>query len=178
MSSINRWIVTDDTNGLSPTGFKGPIDSAVMLRKAASHLDRGSQGAMACNFALALNPVAARATVTCTGNGTNGDTLTIGNVVITIVTSGATGNQVNIAASATALAASIVALVNSSASFTGICTALPNVAGAVTLVAALPGTIGNGLGLAKSSTALTLTNLWGASVAGSEGTAAVFAQGL
>jgi hypothetical protein len=177
MSSINRWILKDDSNGVDPTGFKGPIDSATMLRRVASHVGRGSQGAMACNLSLAFNPVAAKATVTFTGVGTANDTLTIANVAITLVASGATGNQVNIGGTATLTAAAVVALINSSASFTGICTA-SNVAGVITLVAAIPGTIGNGLALAKSSTAITLTNLWGASVAGTEGTAAVFAQGL
>lgn len=176
MSSINRWVVSDDTNGVSPVGFVGPADSTTMLRKVADHMGRCAAGGCASNLSLALNPVAAKATVTATGIGTNGDTLTIGNVVITVVTSGATGNQVNVAASATALGAAIAALVNASASFTGIATATAAL-GVVTLTAALPGTVGNGLQLSKSSTALTLTNLWGASVAGTEGTAKVFSAG-
>ena len=177
MASINRWIIKDDTNGVDPTGLTSSCEGASMLRKISSHAGRCSQGACASNLSLALNPVAAQAKITCTGTGTNLDTLTIANVVITIVTSGATGNQVNVAANATALGAAIAALVNSSASFTGICTATA-ASGVVTLVAAIPGTIGNGLGLAKSSTSLTLTNLWGASVAGSEGTAASYSLGL
>lgn len=178
MSSINRMILTDDTNGVGITGFSGPADSATILRKCSDHFARAAQGACAANLKIALNPVAALATVTATGNGTNTDTLTLCGTVITIVTSGATGNQVNIAASPTALAASIVALVNAAASsWAGICTAA-NVAGVITFTASIPGTIGNGLALAKSSTALTLTNAWGASVAGSEGTVKTFASGL
>jgi hypothetical protein len=178
MSSLNRWVVQDDTNGVSPTGFVGPADSSLMFRKLSDHTGRAAGGACASKLSLAFNPVAAQATVTATGVGTNGDTLTIGNVVITIVTSGATGNQVNIAASAAALATSIVNLINTSSSFTGIVTATNPSSGVIQLFAAIPGTIGNGIGLAKSSTALTLTHLWGSVVAGSEGTAAVFSLGL
>ncbi len=178
MTSINRWIFTSDTNGVSPTGFVGPADSSLMMRKVSDLTARGAQGACAANLNLSFNPVAAQATVTAGGDGTNGDTLTIGNVVITIVTSGATGNQVNIAASAAALATSIVALVNSSASFVGICTATNPSSGVIQLIASLPGTMGNGLQLSKSSTALTLTHAWGATISGSEGTAGVFSLGL
>jgi hypothetical protein len=177
MSNVQRFILKTDTNGVNPTGFSSSFDSPLILRKVSDEFGRASQGACSSNLALAFNPVYAQATVTCTGDGTNNDTLTIGNVVITIVTSGATGNQVNIAASATGLGTAIAALVNSSASFTGICTAT-SASGVITLTAALPGTIGNGLALAKSSTALTLTHLWGTSVAGTEGTAAVFSSGL
>lgn len=176
MASTNRWIIKDDSNGVDPTGMKGPIDSPSALRKVSEHAMRASLGAMAANLSLAFNPVAAQATVTFTGAGTASDTLTVGNVVITLVASGATGNQVNIGASASATAANVVSLINSSASFTGICTAT-NAGAVITLTAAIPGTIGNGLALSKSSTSITLTNLWGASVAGSEGTAAVFARG-
>jgi phage tail sheath gpL-like len=177
MASKNLWYLTDDTNGIDPTGFKGPMDSPTMLRRCASHLDRGAQGAMAANLVLKFNPVFALATVTFTGVGTANDTLTVGNVVITLVDSGATGNQVNIGASATATAAAVAALINSSSSFTGICTASA-ASGVITLTAGLPGAIGNGLALAKSSTAITLTHLWGADTAGTEGTSKTFAMGL
>ena len=61
----------------------------------------------------------------------------------------------------------------------GICTAF--VCGQnLTLTAAIPGTIGNGLSLAASSTGSTMTisHAWGALVAGTEGTAATFKMGL
>lgn len=173
--STNRWVFKDDTNGVDPTGMSS-MDAPSMLRKVGEAVDRGAQGASACNLALALDPVYATAKLTATGNGTAADTLSIGNVTITIVASGATGNQVNVAASPTALGAAIAALVNSSASFTGIATAA-SVAGVITLTAALPGTIGNGLELSETSTSLTLTNAWGTLTAGTEGTAKVFSLG-
>lgn len=66
-----------------------------------------------------------------------------------------------------------------STTWAGICTA--TVCGNVlTLTASLPGTIGNGLALAVSSTGstMTLTHVWGAATAGTEGTAGVFSMGL
>lgn len=99
MSSVNRWIIKDDSNGVDPTGMSNLMDSATMLRKCETHLGRGAQGAMACNLALALNPVAAQATVhTTNGSETAADTLTVAGVAITMEGSGATGNQANIAA--------------------------------------------------------------------------------
>lgn len=191
MSSTNRWLVLDNTNGVSPTGFLGPADSATMLRKCSDHLGRGSIGAATMNLALALNPVAAKATITMSGNGTNGDTLTVGNTIITLVTSGAAAasNQVNLGATGNGfdIATWIAALINGtniaagftgvSTSFNGICTASANAAGVITLTAFMPGTIGNGLALSKSSSIIALTNLWGASIAGTEGTYAVFQLG-
>lgn len=190
MSNVNRIIVTANCNDLSPTGF-GAGDAPTILRKFSSLFGGLAQGAWASKLQMAFNPVAAQATVTCSGNGTNGDTLTVAGVAITIVTSGAaaSSNQVNLgsAGNGTDLATRIAALINGTAltagfsgtstSWSGICTA--SVAGAViTLTAAIPGTIGNGLALAKSSTAITLTNAWGTSVAGTEGTAATFHSGI
>lgn len=99
MSSTNRWIVKDSGNGLSPTGFNS-LDSALMFRKASDQLARASIGAMSANLALALNPVAAQATVnTVTGTETANDTLTVCGSAITLKASGATAtNQANIAA--------------------------------------------------------------------------------
>jgi hypothetical protein len=101
MASTNRWIVSDDTNGISPTGFVGPADSSTMFRKVSDHAARCAGGACASNLKLALNPVAAQATVnTATGTETANDTLTVANTVITLKASGASAasNQANIAA--------------------------------------------------------------------------------
>lgn len=177
MSNTNRIVLLTDSNGVDPTGYKASIDSPTMFRRMESLLGRSSQGACSANMQLAYNPIAAQGKLTCTGTGTNTDTLSIGNVTITIVTSGATGNQVNVAASGTALGAAIAALVNTSASFTGICTASSS-SGAITLTAAIPGTIGNGIQLSESSSSITLTSAFGALTAGTEGTSATFKMGL
>ena len=173
MSVINRYVITVDNNGVSPTGFtKG--DAPSILRCISNQFGGAAQGSPSSNLKMAYNPVAAVGKLTCTGNGTNGDTMSIANVTITIVTSGATGNQVNIGASPTALAASIAAKINSSSSFTGIVTAT-SLAGLVTITAVVPGAAGNGLQLSESSTSITLTQAF---TGGSEGTAATFSSGL
>lgn len=179
MASTNRWILVDDSNGVSPTGFVGPIDSARILRSVSEHAARGSQGAMACNLQLAYNPIAAQATVTFTGAGSNLDTLTIGTITVTFVTGTPSGSQVKIGGSASATAANLNTFINANGynnNLQGVCYSTVNGA-VVTLICAIPGVIGNMLALTKSSTAITLTNLWGASVAGTEGTFGTFAQG-
>lgn len=176
MSVINRLVVTTNTNGVTPVGFSN-ADAPKIIRECADLLGRAAQGGCSANVKLAFAPVAAQGKLTMTGNGTNGDTITIGNVVITIVTSGATGNQVNVAASPTALATAVAAVVNTSSSFTGVATA-SSAAAVLTLTAALPGTIGNGLQLSESSTSITLTNAFGSLTAGSEGSARSFSLGL
>jgi hypothetical protein len=184
MSKINRWILTADTNGVDPTGYTTNIDAPVMLRKVSDLSARAAQGACASKLQLAFNPVAAQATVTATNTGTNGDTLTIAGIVITMKTSGANAanNEINIGGSVTALMNQVTGLVNGTTasspnSWAGICTA-SNVAGVLTLTAYIPGNIGNGLALAKSSTSLTLTNAWGGSVVGTEGTSATYSLGI
>ncbi len=190
MSVINRITLTTDSNGVSPTGF-AQIDAPTMFRKLSSLFGAVAGGGHNGRMILAFAPVAAKATLTFAGNTSNADTLTVGNLAITFVTSGATAasKQINLgtAGDGTDVAVSVAALINgtantrgftgTSAAWNGICTA--TVSGAVvTLTAYLPGTIGNGLALSKSCANLTLTNLWGASVAGSEGTAATYKVGL
>ncbi len=299
MTAINRWILTDNSNGVSPTGFSGPIDSSTILRKVSSHAAAVAQGAIAGNLQLALNPVAAQATVnTTTGSETANDTLTVCGSAITLKASGANATaQANIAAgtagtsisgatpalTATGLAVNVningdgaqiiyiddagthtgaqvaskiqtairaltavnslnaVALSAATCAYTtvytitsgalgsnssvvvtpvpgnlgaanlklglgaggteaaGTASTLNNIATTInlatnawagictafvcdqnlTLTAAIPGTIGNGLALAVSSTGtvMTISHAWGASVAGTEGTAATFAMG-
>jgi hypothetical protein len=184
MSAINRWIVTEDSNGLSPTGF-GKGDAPTIFRKASDLLGACAQGAHSANLQLAFNPVAAQATITVGSTGTNGDTLVIAGKTITMETSGAlpASNQVNIGGSVTALAAQIVGLINGTTalspnSWAGICSA-SNVAGVITLTCLIPGVIGNVLlATTKVSTAITITHDFGTSVAGTEGTAATFKLGL
>ncbi len=67
----------------------------------------------------------------------------------------------------------------SSATWAGICTAYA-CGDVLTLTAAIPGTIGNGLALAVSSTGtkMVITHAWGTATAGTEGTAATFKSGI
>ena len=296
MSTINRIVITDSSNGLNPTGFSNPADGPTLLRKISDMFGRAAQGASNSSTGLAYAPVAAQATVnTTTGSETTNDTLTVCGSVITLKSSGAnTTNQANIAAgtagtstsgatpaiTATNLTFSIningdgaqplyigdagthtgaqiaskiqtairaltpnnslnavafssatctygstyvitsgvygsgssvvitgngaatlklgisnggteavgtastldnmATVINkSSNAWNGICTAF--VCGEnMTLTAAIPGTIGNGLALAVSSTGavMTISEAWGASVAGSEGTFLLISRGI
>lgn len=97
--NLNRLVFKANMNEVSPTGY-GKGDSPTILRKVSDMFGRASQGAAASNLVLSYNPVYALATVTTTnGSETSGDTLTVGNLVITLETSGAVGSskQVNIA---------------------------------------------------------------------------------
>lgn len=175
---IDRITLKTDTNGVSPVGSLN-VDGSNVLRKLANSLMRAASGASASNIFLAHNAVAANAVLTFTGAGTALDTITIGNIVITLVTSGATGNQINIGASASATAANLAAFINAGGNggnLSGICSAVV-VGAVVTLTAAVPGAIGNGLQLAISSTSVTITDMWGVNIAGSDGNFATFSHG-
>ncbi len=99
MSVINRVVVTTDSNGVSPTGFN-KADSSTMFRKIASLFGSVAGGGVNGNMTLAHKPIAALATVTTThtGDETADDTLTVGNLVITMKASSAaaSGKEVNI----------------------------------------------------------------------------------
>lgn len=93
-------------------------------------------------------------------NPANNDTLTIGGTAITFVTSGATGNQVNIGTSLAATLASLLALCKGSAD-ANLVKFVYGISGAsgnrFNANAAEPGSGGNALTLAKSSSAITLS---------------------
>jgi hypothetical protein len=106
----------------------------------------GIQGA---SFAFKVGATKATGTITFSSLANN-DTITVAGVVLTAKTSGATGAQFNLGADDTAAAANAVTLINSIASLSGIVTATSNLA-VITVTAAVPGTVGNGLGLAISA---------------------------
>ena len=181
---LNRYVLSVAADGPSPTGF-GKGDAPTMLRKIATLFGACAQGGHASNLKMAYNAVAAQATITVGGTGTNGDTLVLLGTTITMETSGAlpASNQINIGGSVTAVANQIVGLINGTTagspnSWAGMCYA-SNVAGVITVTCLIPGVIGNVLlATTKSSTALTITHDFGTSVAGSEGTAATFKSGI
>lgn len=81
---------------------------------------------------------------TFTGNPVNNETCTINGVTFTAKTSGATGNQFNIGASASATADNFAAAINASATagISGVVTA-SSLSGVVTVSAITPGVFGN-----------------------------------
>ena len=93
MSSVNRWTIKDNSNGISPVGFSGPMDSATIIRKCSDHLGRLAQGAMSGNLLLAFNPVANTATFTSAslGSETASDSCTVGGTTVLCTVSPSNG---------------------------------------------------------------------------------------
>src|SRR5579859_1227099 len=103
------------------------------------------------------------------GNPTNLDTLTLNGTVVTFVTSGATGTQVNIGNNLAATLQNLITMLQASADaqLVKFTYAIANLT--LNLTAATSGTAGNSLTLAKTSTVITLSGatLTGGSAGGS-----------
>lgn len=117
-----------------------------------------------------------------------------------VITSGAKGSNSTVVVSGNGAASLKLGIYNGGAEVTGTASTLNNIATVInlstntwagictafvcgqnlTLTAFIPGTIGNGLALAVSSTGSTMTisHAWGTLVAGTEGTSATFKSGL
>lgn len=99
------------------------------------------------------------ASATCTivnASVAQNDTVVVGGVTFTARTTGATGAQFNIGATATATALNLCAAVNAHATASKLVRAT-NVAGVVTFAAQIPGTAGNFIPLTKTGTGFTLS---------------------
>ncbi len=98
----------------------------------------------------------ASGTITLSGQPSAADTVTVAGTAITFVASGATGNQVNIAASATLTAQALKAFINANhATFPTV-----NASGdalVITITAETAGSAGNAITLAKSGTNLAVS---------------------
>jgi hypothetical protein len=108
-------------------------------------------------------PIAASNILTiASGNMSAADTITIGSQVFTAETSGATGAQFNIGASALITAQNLAALINSYSTTVNLFSAVASLgaasAGVVTITCLYPGTVGNIITVTKSSTNSTWTH--------------------
>ena len=100
---------------------------------------------------------AATGSITIATNPSDGDTVTVNGVVVTFKTSGATGNQVNIGASAGATATALAAFLNaSSLAGLSVATYAAN-ASAVTVTYDVKGTAGNNFTLASGQASVTVS---------------------
>jgi phage tail sheath gpL-like len=113
------------------------------------------------------NEAAASGTFTFSGASTAGDTILINGVTFTAVASGATGNQFNVGASASAQATNLASAINGSA------TALVNTtvtalaaSGVVTITAVKNGAMGNAVTIAKGTDAGSVVTVSGARLTG------------
>ena len=86
-----------------------------------------------------------------TGGSADAETCVVAGVTFTAKTSGATGNQFNISATAATQATNMAAAFNASASLAGIVTASAS-GGVVTITAAQKGKVGNGIAISESLT--------------------------
>jgi len=109
----------------------------------------------------------ATSAITFTGNGTNGDTVTINGQALTAVNSGATANQWNIGTSTATAAANLIACINASTTASAVRQTVyayvsPTNSSIVVLSCLFGGVIGNLITVTKSSTSISaVSNLSG-----------------
>ena len=120
-----------------------------MVRKLSDYLRAIAGRVRPATVTLNRGAVKASGTLTFTGNPSNGETFAVAGVTFTAITSGASGDQWNIGAGATANATAVAAAVNASSNASGKVVA-SSAAGVVTFTAVVPGVIGNALALSES----------------------------
>lgn len=169
MSSMQRLVITSNGSALD---FKGQCNLAPLGLPAVNNfvdyvagLTGGNVSGAKLDFKVGAVQAAGTLTVAA-GGSANNETCTICNVTFTAKTTGATGNQFNISATAGTQAANMVTAINASADLAGKVTAT-NLLGVVTITSVVPGSLGNGLQLSAGTLAnVTLAAFTG----GSDGT--------
>lgn len=153
MSSLQRLVITSSG---TTADFKslcdfspGGLDAANNFVDYVSGLTGGA--ILGAYLAFKVGAVEASGTITFSSFAAD-DTITVAGVTLTAKASGATGPQFNIGVSPTnnGTAAAAAAKINSYAPYAGVVTASA-LANVVTVTAAVPGLIGNGLGLVISA---------------------------
>jgi hypothetical protein len=170
MASLQRLVITSVGTAAD---FKSMCSLAPgklpALNNFIDYLSGLSGGAqLGASLAFKLGCVQAAGTLTvATGGSANNETCSICNITFTAKTSGATGNQFNISATAATQATSMAAAINASSDLTGKVTALAQ-NGVVTITSVVPGLLGNGMQLSAGTLAnVTLSAFAG----GTDGTA-------
>lgn len=117
-----------------------------------------AKGTRRGNWRVRQGTIQATATITSTGIATAADTVTVANIVLTAVASGAVpaNGEWNISAVVATQAASIALAINSIATLTGKVTAT-SALGVVTITSVVPGLVGNGLQISESASNVTNT---------------------
>lgn len=142
---------------LSATELKSVLNLApgqlVGLNNFIDFLGGTAGGVYPASLAFKVGAVQATGTLTVAAGGSaNNQQMAVCNVIFTAKTSGATGNEFNISATAATQATNMANAINASANLTGKVTAVA-LNGVVTLTAAQPGLLGNGLNLDEGSLA-------------------------
>lgn len=121
-----------------PSSRTGAINLANYLRSLAGRV-------RVADVLVYVGAVQATSTITVSSTGsTAAQTINICGVTFTARASGATGNEFNVSTTPATQATNMAAAINASSNLTGICTA-SSLLGVVTLTAAKPGVMGNGL---------------------------------
>jgi hypothetical protein len=147
------------TNGDAKTNTQGFIN----------YLKRLLHGDSAGSLSFYTGAAKGTAVLTVTGAAVADETLVVCGVTFTAKAAGATGNQFNLNATPTTQATNMVTAFNASSDLTGIVTA-SNVAGVITLTAAVAGKLGNALVVTEGLTNTALTTTFAAAATGSNGT--------
>lgn len=150
--SLQRLIINSD---LSVAGFKSVCDLSMGGLDAANNFADYWGGLLGGNYlallSFAVGAVQASGTITIASTGpTNNQTCTIAGVTFTAKTSGAVpaSSEFNISATPATVATSLALAINSTVSLSGVISASAAL-GVVTVTAAIPGAIGNGLVMAN-----------------------------
>lgn len=164
---------------VSEATFKGrtrliSTDSRRSFNALSSYMAAIAGDPYVANCKVITGAVTATGTLTITSTGpTATQTFSVANVTFTAETSGATGNQFNINASPTIVAANIAAAVNASPNTAGIVKAA-SALGVVTFTSLAPGAIGNGLQLSAGTLSNTVASAF---ASGADGTTFKFDNG-
>ncbi len=163
MSIFQLTVNTDDNatqvaNLLSPTVSVNAGDVWAINRSWSSYFGAVVDGAKNTSTVYADTMVQATATITSTGAAVAAETVTVANVVLTAVASGAVpaNGEWNVSGTVGTQAASIALAINSIATLSGIVTATSNL-GVVTITSVVPGIVGNGLQISEAATNVTNT---------------------
>lgn len=155
------------------------MSSLLQLNTAANQFDVEAldklvgdmiDGAQLSYTKLSTGAIQATATITSTGSAVAAETITVANVVLTAVASGAipANGEWNVSATVATQAASIAAAINAIPGLSGICQAT-SALGVVTVTAVQPGKSGNGLAISEAATNVAVT----AFASGSDGSQVV-----
>jgi len=133
----------------------GSRDAANNLSKYITSI---AGGVKAASIKALVGALAASGSLTFSSTGpTNSQTCSILNTTFTAVTSGATGNQFNISATPSTVAANLAAAINASPNLNKKVRAVA-VLGVVTITALIPGEFGNGFALSAGTLSNTVAS--------------------
>lgn len=145
--SINDGVYADATEAQNQLRPGSDVSGAERLLRLADYLrKRAGAGTLAGKIAVSgTSLVRASGTLTTTGNFTANDTFSIGPITLTAVASGATANQFNIGASASASLDAAIAVINAHATLGKLFVASKPTAATMLVTSKIPGLVGNGI---------------------------------